>query len=88
MNYIKKTHISLPKTVNSLTNEQIYEYIKSHQSNPRDKKSPKPTANLNDKEQHVLHMKNFTEYLQAGLVLKNHGVIKCKQSRWLKHLLV
>ena len=45
---------SLPKDANSLTNEQIDEYIKSHPSNPRDEKSPKLIANLNDKEQYVL----------------------------------
>ena len=61
LNYIR-THQSLPKNTNSLTNEQIDEYIKSH-SNPRDNKSPKLIANLNNKEQYVLHMKNLKTYL-------------------------
>ena len=52
----KKTQ-SLPKKANSLTDEQMDEYIKSHPSKPRDEKSPKLTANLNDKEQYVLHIK-------------------------------
>ena len=37
----KTTHHSLPKDANSLTDEQIHEYIKSRPSNPRDEKSPK-----------------------------------------------
>ena len=46
---------------------------------------PKFIANLNDKEQYALHMKNLWEYLKMGLVLKeNHRVIECKQSRWQK----
>ena len=56
LNYIK-THQSLPKNVNSLTNKQIFEYIKSHPSNPRDEKSHKSIANLNDKDQYVLRVK-------------------------------
>jgi len=80
-----KTHQALPKHANSLTNEHIDEYIKSHPSNPRDVKSPKSIANLNAKEQYVLHMKTLKEYLKKGLVFKTiHRVIKCKQSRWLK----
>ena len=56
--------------MNSSTNEQICEHIKSHPSNPRDEKSPKLIANLNDKEQYVLHMKYLIKFLNMGLVLK------------------
>ena len=85
MNCIKKTHQSLPKNANSSTHKQIDEYIKSHPSNPRDEKTPKLIANLNDKEKYVLHMRNLKVYLIRGLMLKQiHRVIKCKQSRLLK----
>ena len=47
-----------------------WKYEKPHTSNPRDEKSPKLIANLNDKEQYVLHMKSFKEYANMGLVLK------------------
>ena len=50
-----------------------------------DEKSRKWIANLNDKENYVLHISNLTEYSKMGFVLKNiHRVMKCKQSRWLK----
>ena len=58
LHFIKKAHQSIPKNANSLTNEQTDEYIKSHQSKPRDEKSPKLITNLNDKDKYVLQMNN------------------------------
>ena len=64
----KKAHQSLPKNADSLTRKQIDEYIESHPSNPRDEKSPKLMANLNDKEKYVFHMKNLEAYLRKVLM--------------------
>ena len=69
MNY-RENHQSQPKNVNSLTQKQIDEYIKSHPSIPRDEKSPKLLAHLPDKEKYVLQMKNSKVYLEMGLMLK------------------
>ena len=59
-NALSPYQVELPKKhithyLKLLIHQQIDEYIKSHQSNPREDKSPKFIANLNGKEQYMLH---------------------------------
>ena len=45
----------------------------------------KPIANLHDKVEYVIHIKNLKQVFHHGLVLKNvHRVIKVNQKAWLK----
>ena len=42
-------------------------------------------ADLNDKTEYVIHIRNLTQTLNRGLVLKMlHRIIKFKQKAWLK----
>ena len=42
-------------------------------------------ANLNDKEEYLIHIWNLKQALNHGLVLKNgHQIIKFNQKAWLK----
>ena len=42
-------------------------------------------ADLNDKTEYVIHIRNLTQTLNRGLVLKMlHRIIKFKQKTWLK----
>ena len=42
-------------------------------------------ADLNDKTENVIHIRNLTQTLNRGLVLKMlHRIIKFKQKAWLK----
>ena len=42
-------------------------------------------ADLNDKTEYVIHIRNLTQTLNRGLVLKMlHRIIKFKQKPWLK----
>ena len=48
-------------------------------------KVKKPIANLRDKTEYVIYIKNLIQALNHGLVLKkNHRVIKFNQKAWLK----
>ena len=45
----------------------------------------KPVANLNDRIDYVIHIKNLKQELNHGLILKKvHRVIKFNQKAWLK----
>ena len=45
----------------------------------------KLVANLHDKTEYVIHMKNLKQALNHGLVLKKvHRIIKFNQNAWLK----
>ena len=49
------------------------------------KKTEKLVANLHDKTEHVILIKNLKQALNNGLVLKNvHRNIKFNQNGWLK----
>ena len=49
------------------------------------KKIKKLTANLNDKNEYVIHIKNLKQALNHGLILKKvHRVIKFNEKAWLK----
>ena len=42
-------------------------------------------ADVNDKTEYVIHIRNLTQTLNRGLVLKMlHRIIKFKQKAWLK----
>ena len=48
-------------------------------------KVEKLVANLHDKIEYVIHIRNLKQALNHGLVLtKVHRVIKCNQNGWLK----
>ena len=48
-------------------------------------KVEKPVANLHDKTEFVIHIRNLKQTLNHGLVLKIvHRVIKFNQNAWLK----
>ena len=48
-------------------------------------KVEKPAANLHDKTEYVIHIRNLKQALNHGLVLKKlHRVIKFNQNAWLK----
>ena len=48
-------------------------------------KIKKLLANLHDKTEYVIHIRNFKQTLNHGLVLKKfHKVIKFNQNAWLK----
>ena len=52
-------------------------------------KIEKLAANLHDKEEYVIHIRNLKQALNHGLVLKNvHRVIKFNQTAWLNHTLM
>ena len=45
----------------------------------------KLVANLHDKTEYVIHIRNFKKALNHGLVFKKvHRVIKFRQNAWLK----
>ena len=49
------------------------------------KKIKKLTANLYDKNEYVIHIKNLKQALNHGLILKKvHRVIKFNEKAWLK----
>ena len=49
------------------------------------KKIKKLTANLYDKNEYVIHIKNLKQELNHGLILKKvHRVIKFNEKAWLK----
>ena len=49
------------------------------------KKIKKLTANLNDKNEYVIHIKNLKQALNHGLILKKvHRMIKFNEKAWLK----
>ena len=49
------------------------------------KKNEKLVANLHDKEEYIIHIRNLTQALNHRLVLnKVHRVIKYNQKAWLK----
>ena len=48
-------------------------------------KVKKLVANLHDKTEYVIHIKNLKQAFNNGLVFKKvHRVIKCNQNAWLK----
>ena len=48
-------------------------------------KVEKPAANLHDKTEYVIHIRNLKQALNQRLVLKKvHRVIKFNQNAWLK----
>ena len=48
-------------------------------------KVEKVVANLHDKTEYVIHIKNLNQVLNHGFVLKNvHRVYKFNQNAWLK----
>ena len=48
-------------------------------------KAEKLVANLHDKTEHVIHIRNLKQALNHGLVLKKvNRVIKINQNAWLK----
>ena len=48
-------------------------------------KNEKLVANLHDKNEYVIHIRNLKQALNLGLVLKKlHRIIKFKQKTWLK----
>ena len=48
-------------------------------------KVKKLVANLHDKTEYVIHIRNLTQRLNRGLFLKKvHGVIKFNQNAWVK----
>ena len=48
-------------------------------------KVKKVVANLHDKTEYVIHMRNFKQELSHGSILKTvHRVIKISQKAWLK----
>ena len=48
-------------------------------------KVEKLVANLHDKTEYVIHIRNLTQRLNRGLFLKKvHGVIKFNQNAWVK----
>ena len=48
-------------------------------------KAEKPTINLYDKTEYVIHIKNLKQALNHGLILKKvDRVIKFDQNAWLK----
>ena len=48
-------------------------------------KVEKLVANLHDKTEYVIHIRNFKKALNHGLVFKKvHRVIKFRQNTWLK----
>ena len=50
-----------------------------------EKKVEKLVANLSDKAEYVMHIRNLKQALNHGLVLKKvHRIIKFKQKFWLK----
>ena len=49
------------------------------------KKIEKLTANLHEKTEYVIHIRNLKQALDHGLVLKKvHRMIKFNQNAWLK----
>ena len=54
----------------------------------KSEKVEKLVANLHDKTEYVIHIRNLTQVLNNGLVLKKvHRVIKFNQNAWLNHIL-
>ena len=47
-------------------------------------KVEKPVANLPDKTEYVIYIRNLKQASNHGLVLKVHKLIKCNQNAWLK----
>ena len=48
-------------------------------------KVEKPVANLHDKTEYIIHIRNLKHTLRQGLVLKKvHRVVKFNQNAWLK----
>ena len=52
-------------------------------------KVEKLVANLHDKEEYVIHIRNLKPALNHGLELKKvHRIIKFNQKAWLNHALM